>query len=201
MYTSLKDIQEDGKDIIKIINENDLDGNFPIGYYVSRYRKAYDGTEGNLTEEEREDGERLGIVVKHKENASAPIFKGGKLSQFHLNYINGILDRILNGQINTREALELLRQASINNGETVIDDVGSIRRCVEILLKDRPEDIDLYHKMVKRNSGRRNKYKGKKGKSKIGVYHKDEASFKQLIIEEYLPLLINGQITIGMIVQ
>ena len=199
--TTLKDIDQDEIDIIKIMQENGFNLNFPIGYYITRYRNAYNGTAGNLTKEEREDGEILGIVAKRNENASAPIFKGRKLSQFHLDFISGILDEILKGHINTREALELLKQASIDSGETIIEDAGSIKRCVEILLKDKPEDLKAYYEMVKRNSGKRNPYKGKIGKPKIGLYHKKEAEFKQHIIEHYLPLIINGLITFDIIEQ
>lgn len=194
--TTLKDISIEGIDIDKIIMENDLDGNFPIGKYLRQYRLAYNGTQGNLTKEEREEGERLGIVVKRNEHASKPIFKGGKMSQFHLDFINGILDRILSGEINTREALNLLRQASIENNEIIIEDGGSIKKCVEILLKDRPEEINKYNEIVRKNSGKRSPYKGKKGKPKIGLYHQREEEFKKYIIDHYLPLILSGEITL-----
>lgn len=199
--TTLKDINQQEIDILKIIQENGLDIDFPIGYYITRYRNAYNGTSGNLSKEEREDGEILGIVAKRSENAATPIFKGRKLSQFHLNFISEILDKILNGQINTREALELLKQASIDSGETIIKDAGSIKKCVEMLLKDRPEDLKAYYEMVKRNSGKRNPFKGNIGKPKIGLYHEKEAEFKRYIIEHYLSLILSGQITFDMIEQ
>lgn len=199
--TTLKDINQEEIDILKIMQENGFDIDFPIGHYITKYRNAYNGTAGNLTKEEREDGEILGIVVKRSENAAAPIFKGRKLSQFHLNFIGGILDKILNGQINTKEALELLRQASIESGETIIEDTGSIKRCVEMLLKDRPKELKLYRETIKGNSGRRNPYKGKIGKPKIGLYHEKETEFKQYVIEHYLPLIINGLITFDIIEQ
>ena len=199
--TTLKDINQDEIDILKIIQDNELDIDFPIGYYIKKYRDAYNGTVGNLTKEEREEGEMLGIVTKRSENATSPIFKGGKLSQFHLNYIEGILDKILNGQINTKEALELLKQACIESGETIIDDSGSIKKCVEMLLKDRPEELKLYRETVKKNTGRRSPYKGKIGKPKLGLYHEKEAEFKQYIIEHYLPLILDGLTTFDIIEQ
>ena len=55
--------------------------------------------------------------------------------------------------------------------------------------------------MVKRNSGRRNPYKGKIGKPKLGLYHEKETEFKQYIIEHYLSLILSGQITFYMIEQ
>lgn len=201
LSTTLKDINQEEIDILKIMQENGFDIDFPIGYYITKYRNAYNGIVGNLTKEEREDGEILGIVAKRNENATAPIFKGRKLSQFHLNFISGILGKILNGQINTKEALGLLRQASIESGETIIEDTGSIKRCVEMLLKDRPEELKLYREMIKKNSGRRNPYKGKIGKPKVGLYHEKETEFKQYIIDYYLPLIINGLITFDIIEQ
>lgn len=139
--------------------------------------------------------------IKHKENVSTPIFKRGKVSQFHLNYISGILDKILSGQINTKEALELLKKASIESGETVIKDVGAIKRCVEMILKDRPDELKLYYEMLKKNPGKRNPNKGQIGKSQIGLYYEKEAEFKKQIIEHYLPLIISGQIKFDMIEQ
>ena len=143
--TTLTDIHVDAIDIMTIIKENELDESYPIGHYITKFRNAYNETAGKLTKEEREDGEVLGIVVKHKENISPPIFRGRKLSQFHLDFIHSILDKIVDGQINIKEALQLLKNASIESGETVIEDTGSVKRCVEILLKDRPEELKKYH--------------------------------------------------------
>lgn len=199
--TALIDITIEGIDIKKIITKYGLSEDFPIGYYITQYRNAYNGTQGTLTQEEREDGEALGIVVKPNKNVSTPIFKGRKISQFHLDYINGMLDKILNGQINTKEALELLKQASINNNETVLNDSGSIKRCIKMLLKDRPEELKTYYEIVKKNSGRRNPNKGKIGKPKIGLYHEKEEQFRKSIIENYLPLIISGKITFDIIEQ
>ena len=130
VYTTLKDINFNGIDINKLIQENGLDEDFQIGRYLNKYRLADNGTKGNLTKEEREEGINLGILVKHSERASKPIFKGRKLSQFHLDFINRNLDKILNGELNTSEVLQLLRQDSIENDEAIIEDAGSIKRCV-----------------------------------------------------------------------
>lgn len=209
--TTLKDINIEGIDINQIIRDNGLNGEFLIGKYLNKYRLAYNGTKGNLTKEEREEGEKLGIVVKCDEHASKPIFKGRKLSQFHLDFINGILDKILSGKINTKEALKLLRQASIENNEIIIEDGGSIKKCVEILLKDKPEEIDRYYEIIRKNIGKRNPYKGKKrgvsplkGKKRkpaLGLYHEKEDEFKKCIIEEYLPLILSGKTTLKIITQ
>lgn len=198
---TLKDIDIDGIDINEIISKYRLIEDYPIGYYITSFRSAYTGTKGSLSQEDRKKGEELGIVVKRNENATAPILKGRKISQFHLDYINRILDKILNGQLNTREVLVLLKQACIDNDETIIEDAGSIKRCVEMLLKDRPDDLKKYYEIVKKNSGRRNPYTGKIGKPKIGLYHEKEAEFQKNIITTYLPLIISGKMNIDKIAQ
>ena len=55
--------------------------------------------------------------------------------------------------------------------------------------------------MVRRNSGKRKPFKGNIGKQKIGLYHEKEAELKRHIIEQYLPLILSGQITLDMIEQ
>ena len=193
IYTKLKDVHIDGIDLSKIIEENELDEEYPIGSLIKNFRNAYTGTSGNMSKEEREEAEELGIVKKRDEKASAPIFKGGKLSQFHLNFISSILDKMLTGDINTKEAVELLKQASIENNETIIEDRGGIIRGVEILLKDKPEEIEKFHKIVKKNSGRR--VNREIDRKKIGLYHERKEKFEKDIIEIYLPLILNGEIT------
>ena len=128
-------------------------------------------------------------------------FKGRKISQFHLDFINTILDEIISGAINTTEALELLKEVCINNNETIIKDRGTIKRCVMILLKDRPNDLELYQKNTIHNSGKRNSRKGKIGKPQLGFYHKEEKKFKQHIIEYYLPQILEGTTTFNIMQQ
>lgn len=197
--TVLMDVNTDKADINKTIIEYGITETFPLGDYISRYRSLYNNRK--LTQEECELGESLGIVIKRNKNVSEPIFKGRKISQFHLDYINGILDKILKGQINTVEALGLLRQASIENNETLIDDPGSIKRCVEILLKDRPEELKTYQETLKKNPSARSMFRGEKEEAKAGLYYEREEKFKKTIIEHYLPLLISGRITVDKIEQ
>lgn len=79
------------------------------------------------------------------------MFKGGKISQFHIDFINEHLSDIFSGKLNTKETLKLLRQASISENETIIEDAESIKRIVEVLLKDRPEELKKYNRTVKKN--------------------------------------------------
>lgn len=58
----LKDIEEDGIDIKKIIKENDLDENFHIGSRIISLRMSYNGKRGIITEEEKRRAEELGLL-------------------------------------------------------------------------------------------------------------------------------------------
>lgn len=62
----LKDLKIEGIDIRKIIEENELDENFPIGRYFRAVRSSYNETGkcSKITKEEREEAERLGIILE-----------------------------------------------------------------------------------------------------------------------------------------
>ncbi len=198
-FVLLKDIKIEGIDIEQIIKENGLDEEFSIGKYINKLRLAYNGTVGKLTDEEIQWGVNLEILNKKKDNIAPALFKGRKISQFHINFIKKNLDKILSGELNTKEILKLLEQESISKEETIIKDAGSIKRMVEMLLKDRPEELEKYKQIVKRNSGKRNPYKGKIGKPKLGSYHIEEINFKKRIINEYLPKILKGETTFEII--
>jgi len=195
-WTQLKDIKQDGVDIEFIIRDKQLDENYEIGKKLNTFRNIYKGTiKGRMSDEERTLAEELGVVEKVPTDRQPPLFKGRKISQFHVDFINKHLNDILSGKLNTREVLELLKRACISQKETIIEDVGSIKRIVEIILKDRPEEVERYKQSVKKNSGRRNSQRGKIGKTEPGEYYSKEEKLKQRIIEEYLPLILAGDIT------
>ncbi len=59
----LKEIKQDEIDVGKIIEENDLDGEFRYGENVSQIRCAYRGTSrAKITDEEKEESRRLGLI-------------------------------------------------------------------------------------------------------------------------------------------
>ena len=65
----LNEIEQEGIDIIKIIEENNLSGDFPLGKRVKRVRGAYNGTDANpITETEKEEAEKLEILGKKRGN-------------------------------------------------------------------------------------------------------------------------------------
>ena len=65
----LNEIEQEGIDIIKIIEENNLSGDFPLGKRVKRVRGAYNGTDASpITETEKEEAEKLGILGKKRGN-------------------------------------------------------------------------------------------------------------------------------------
>jgi len=196
-YTVLKDIRQEGVDIKSIIRENDLNENYKIGQKINRFRLIYKGTiKGQMSEEERIMAEVLGIVKKTS-GRQKPLFKGRKISQFHMDFISKHLSEILSGKLNTKETLQLLRQASISENETIIEDTGSIKRIIAILLKDRPEDLKKYNETVKQNVGKRKR--NLKNEYKLGEYHIAEEKFKRLLIEVYLPQYIKGEISLDTI--
>lgn len=199
-YTILKEIRQEGVDIESIIRDNQLNGNYKIGQKLNYFRLVYKGTiKGQMSEEERIMAEELGIVKKIPSNRQKALFKGRKISQFHVDFINEHLSEILSGKLNTREALELMKQASISANETIIEDVGSIKRIIEILLKDRPEELKKYRETVKNNRGKRALKRNLPNEDKLGEYYIEEEKFKRLLIEEYLPQYIKGEITIDTI--
>ena len=70
----LKEISQEGIDIKKIIEENNLDENFNYGSKIKMLRGAYNGTEKSpITKEERKITEILGLVKK--ERSSKKIIK------------------------------------------------------------------------------------------------------------------------------
>lgn len=196
-YTILKDIRQEGVDIESIIRNNQLNGNYRIGQKLNYFRLTYKGTiKGQISDEEIMMAEELGIVKKIPSGRQKALFKGRKISQFHIDFINKHLSDILSGKLNTKETLELMRQASISENETIIEDAGSIKRIVEILLKDRPEELKKYNQTVKQNMGKRNTKRTLTGEYKLGEYHIEEEKFKRVLIDVYLPQYIRGEITL-----
>lgn len=62
-FILLKDIEQDGIDIEKIIKENKLDPNFKIGMGIVNLRSAYNNSETyKITEEERREADGLGLI-------------------------------------------------------------------------------------------------------------------------------------------
>lgn len=63
-YFLLKEIQQEGIDIKRIIEENDLDENYPIGQRISAIRLAYKKTgKTPISLSEKKEVERLGIMT------------------------------------------------------------------------------------------------------------------------------------------
>lgn len=199
-YTTLKDIRQESVDIESVIRDNQLDGDYRIGQKLNYFRLIYNGTiRVQMSNEERIMAEKLGIVEKIPSGRQKAVFKGRKISQFHIDFINKHLSEILDGKLNTKEALNLMREASISENETIIEDAGSIKRIVEILLKDKPEELKKYKQTVKHNTGKRTTKGTITRDYNLGEYHVEEEKFKRLLIEVYLPKYIKGEITLDKI--
>lgn len=62
-FITIGDIRQEGIDIEKIINDNNLDANFALGYYISRLRLAYnDSVKYKIEEDEKKAAEELGLI-------------------------------------------------------------------------------------------------------------------------------------------
>lgn len=194
-YTTLKDIQQKGIDIESVIILNKLNEEYKIGHYLNRFRATYNGShEGNLSDEERKLAEELGIVKKVPTNRQKPIFKGGKISQFHIDIVKANITKILEGELNTKEVIALINEKAIKTGETQIKGSGTIKRIVELILDGNSEELEKYNKTLQRI--RSETLKNKKGNRKK---REQDLEFVNKLIKEYLPQLISGKITLDMI--
>jgi len=65
LYLLLSELEQEGVDIKKIIEENGLDGNIEFGNLVHYLRRAYNGTaKSYITEEEKRQAEELGLITQ-----------------------------------------------------------------------------------------------------------------------------------------
>ena len=151
--TNIKDIKFDN--INEIIKSNSLDESWPIGKHIKNFREIYkDTNKSRLSDEEKRMAEDLGIVKKIPEDRQKPVFKGGKVSNFHINIIKENIDEILNGQLNNTEIMKLINERAIIEGETEIKDLTTIKRIVLIFLNNKPEDLKKYNEILKNNPGK-----------------------------------------------
>ena len=195
--TTIADINLPNIDIQEIIEKYNLDPNYPLGNKIKNMRSYIKEFSQNFSQDELQLAESLGISKKENETATPPLVKGGKISQFHIDFLNGILDKILTGKINNTEAFKLLQQACIDSNETVLSDLGSIRSCIEIMLKDRPEDLKKYNETSSQNLGKRNYKRKFDSVSEDTMYYEKEEVVRQKIINDYLPQILNGSISIN----
>ena len=194
-FTTLKDIQQKDVDIESIIVLNKLNENYKIGHYLNNFRAIYNGShEGNLLDEERKSAEELGIVKKVSTNRQKPIFKGGKISQFHIDIVKANITKILEGELNTKEVITLINEKAIKVGETQIIENGTIKRIVEIILAGKPEELKKYNRTLQRikNETLKNKRGNKKKREQ-------DLEYVSKVINDYLPKLISGEMTLDMI--
>lgn len=66
-FITLNEIKQEGIDIQKIINENNLDGESPFGARMANLKQAYRGTgTSTITDDEKREIEELGIFKNEK---------------------------------------------------------------------------------------------------------------------------------------
>ena len=136
------------------------------------------------------------IEENHKK---MPVFKGRKVTQFHIGFVSKYLDKILTGEINISEMLKMLKQECLDKNETIIKDHGTIQRIVFTLLKDKPEELEEYKKTIRNNTGKRTLGAKRFENVELGQYKLEEKKFKQMIIDKYLPKILCGEMTLDMV--
>ena len=195
-FIELKDINIEGKDIDSIIAQNNLSNNWPIGKYINKFRLMYNGTiKDKLSDENKRVAEKLGLV----NSSNNKRHKTTKISDFHLEIVRQNIDKILNGEINTKELIAIINEQAIKTENSQIKDPSTAKRIVEMVLKDKPEQLKKYSETLRKNSGRRNPNKGKIGLRKDGEHEIGEVEFERKIIDIYLPKLISSAITLDAI--
>lgn len=188
----LSEISQDGIDMSNIIFQNGLDGNFEIGKYLKEIRLLYTSNSKKLTEEERKVMEEMGIVSIVPEGRQAPLAKGSKVSQFHIDIVKDNISRIISGELNTKEVIALINKKAEEVGETQIKDNGTIKRIVKRVLADKPEEYKKYEESLKHHIGARSP------KSLNRRFQSRQIKFEDNIIQNYLPKVLQGEMTLEM---
>lgn len=116
------------------------------------------------------------------------IQKGKKVSQFHIDVVKENIDKIVSGELNTKEVIALINEKAIQAEEPTISDNGTVKRMVKIALEDKPDEIKKYEEILKHNTGRRSP-------KAVRRFLSQETEFEKQIVKEYLPKLISGEIT------
>ena len=108
--TTLKDIKQDQVNIMKVIQENDLDSDYKIGQFIQGIRGACKGKRGYLiTEENRKEIDELGIIPEEVKECKEKTFEileilkdhGIELSKIkRTKYVNGKSEFITLEEIN-----------------------------------------------------------------------------------------------------
>lgn len=89
-YILLKEIEQEGVDINKIIEENGLDGNFHIGIRIMQLKQAYKGNSRCLiTDAEREEVKKLGLannLIRRERNKKDAISRNKEAKELYEKY-------------------------------------------------------------------------------------------------------------------
>ncbi len=125
-YRILGELEQVGADIQKIIEENDLDPEYPYATGIRMLRNAYNGNY-QITEEEKREAERFGLISKDTTNQKRSIIELSEketslkraLKIARILKVNGVdlstlqLTKIVNGRTKYR-LLEELEQEGVD---------------------------------------------------------------------------------------
>lgn len=191
-YCRLSSIRQDGIDIQNIIKEYNLNGNFNIGQALRRLREKY--VQKTLEKGWVEKAEDLKIVTIIPEGRKPPIFKGRKVSQFHVDIVREHLEDMISGNLNTKEIIKLINKRAEECGETLIRDNGTIKRIVVMILGKESEKYRKYEEVLKQ-------YIGTSSPRALRMrYASGKDEFKDIVIQQYLPRILRGEVDLTTII-
>jgi len=101
VYLLLEEIEQDGVDIARIIKDNGLDGKFEFGHRVNALRYEYrnDAGEYAISDKEKEDAIKLGLIPQEQESAVAQTLKIAKvLKKYKIDLSKVQLSRTIDGK-------------------------------------------------------------------------------------------------------
>ena len=124
LQIKLKEIEQEGIDINKIIEENGLNPDFEYGKYITTLRLAYRGTTSlKITDEEKQEAQLLGLIPKKKKSLVAETIEIARiLKSKGLNLETIKLNKMVNGK-NHQILLKEIEQEGIDI-DTIIQETG-----------------------------------------------------------------------------
>lgn len=118
--------------------------------------------------------------------------KGRKVSNFHINLVRENLEKVLSGELNNKELMELINRQAQEQGQAIIKDTATIKKIVQKILANEPEKLKQYEEVLKHNPTKR---RPKKIRTKVRI------SAEEKIKNEYLSKFLAREIHIQQIAE
>ncbi len=120
-----------------------------------------------------------------KEEMDTPLYKGGKVTKYHLDIVSGYVEDLIKGDLNNKQMLAILNERAEKDGKAIIKHSDTIKKIVGIILQNQPHKLQEYENTLKCNTN-----------GKALVYKSKDEEFKRKVINEYLPMILDGNITL-----